>query len=47
MVLPNRLITAVAAAAPGTLEELGAVEGFRRWRVETFGNELLAALAAP
>ena len=47
VVLPNRLITAVAAAAPRTLEELGAVEGFRRWRVETFGNELLAALAAP
>ena len=47
VVLPNRLITAVAAAAPRTLEELGAVEGVRRWRVETLGSDLLAALAAP
>jgi ribonuclease D len=47
VVLPNRLITAVAAAAPRTLDELGAVEGVRRWRVETLGSELLAALAAP
>ena len=47
IVLPNRLITAVAAAAPRTLEELSAVEGIRRWRVELLGRELLAALAAP
>jgi len=47
VVLPNRLITAVAAAAPRTLEELGAVEGVRRWRVETLGSDLLAALASP
>jgi ribonuclease D len=47
VLLPNRLITAVAAAAPRTLEELAAVEGIRRWRVETFGAEMLAALAAP
>jgi len=47
VVLPNRLITAVAAAAPRTLEELGAVEGVRRWRVETLGGDLLAALAGP
>ena len=47
VVLPNRLITAVAAAAPRTLEELGAVEGVRRWRVELLGQDLLAALASP
>jgi ribonuclease D len=47
VVLPNRLITVVAAAAPRTLEELAAIEGIRRWRVDTFGAEMLAALAAP
>ena len=47
IVLPNRLITAVAAAGPRTLDELGAVEGMRRWRVETLGSDLLDALASP
>jgi ribonuclease D len=47
VVLPNRLITAIAEAAPRTLEELSRVEGVRRWRVETFGAELLAAMTAP
>ena len=45
--LPNRLITAIAEAAPRTLEELAWVDGVRRWRVETFGPELLAAMTAP
>jgi hypothetical protein len=47
VVLPNRLITAIAAAAPRTVEELHAVEGVRRWRVELLGSDLLAALASP
>ena len=47
VLLPNRLITLIAEAAPRTLEELARVEGVRRWRVETFGEALLAALAAP
>ena len=47
VVLPNRLITAIAAAAPRTLAELGAVDGVRRWRVQLLGDDLLAALAAP
>jgi ribonuclease D len=47
VVLPNRLITAIAAAAPRSLDELGAVDGVRRWRVELLGTDLLAALAAP
>jgi ribonuclease D len=46
LMLPNRLITAIAAAAPRTLNELERVEGLRRWRVETFGVEILAALTA-
>ncbi|MBI1847591.1 MAG: HRDC domain-containing protein [Candidatus Rokubacteria bacterium] len=45
VVLPNRLIRAVAEAAPRDLEALAAVPGLQRWRAETFGRELLAALA--
>jgi ribonuclease D len=47
VLLPNRLITAIAEAAPRTLDELGRVEGVRRWRVETIGPAVLEALAAP
>jgi ribonuclease D len=47
VLLPNRLITAIAEAAPRTLEDLARVEGVRRWRVETLGEGMLAALAAP
>jgi ribonuclease D len=47
VLLPNRLITAIAEAAPRTLDDLGRVEGVRRWRVEAFGPALLAATTAP
>jgi ribonuclease D len=47
VLLPNRLITAIAEAAPRTLEDLARVEGVRRWRVDVLGEGLLAALAAP
>jgi ribonuclease D len=47
VLLPNRLITAIAEAGPRTLDELARVEGLRRWRVETFGPALLEAMAAP
>jgi len=45
VLLPNRLINTVAEAAPRELETLARVEGFRRWRVEAFGGEILATLA--
>jgi ribonuclease D len=47
VLLPNRLIGAVAEAAPRDVEALTRVDGLRRWRVETFGHELVAALAPP
>jgi ribonuclease D len=47
VLLPNRLISAIAEAAPRTLEDLARVEGVRRWRVDVLGEGLLAALAAP
>ncbi|MBI2216995.1 MAG: ribonuclease D [Candidatus Rokubacteria bacterium] len=42
--LPNRLIAQLAETAPRTRAALEGVEGLRRWRVETFGHELLAVL---
>jgi ribonuclease D len=47
VLLPNRLITTIAEAGPRTLDELARVDGVRRWRVDTFGPALLAALEAP
>ena len=45
VLLPNRLIGIVAEAGPRDAEALAAVDGFRRWRVEALGGEILAALA--
>jgi ribonuclease D len=47
VLLPNRLIGTVAEAGPRDAEALARVEGFRRWRVEAFGSEILAVLARP
>jgi ribonuclease D len=47
VLLPNRLIGLIAEAAPRTIEALAAVEGVRRWRAETFGGEIIAALRGP
>lgn len=46
VLLPNRLITAIAEAGPRTVDELAAIDGVRRWRARTFGAEILAALAS-
>ena len=45
---PSRLravIEAIARAVPANLEELGRIEGVRRWQVENVGDDLLAALS--
>jgi ribonuclease D len=44
LLLPNRLITAIALAGPRDVGELVRVDGVRRWRAETFGDEIVAAL---
>lgn len=44
VVLPQRLIDRLAAAAPRDRADLEAIEGLRRWRVDSFGAELLANL---
>jgi ribonuclease D len=47
LLLPNRLITTVALAAPRDTGALASLDGVRRWRATTFGSEIVAALAAP
>ena len=44
LLLPNRLIGAIAHAAPRDGDELARVDGVRRWRVAALGAEILAAL---
>lgn len=46
LLLPNRLIRAIAEAAPAGPEALARVEGVRRWRVEAYGASILAAMRA-
>jgi ribonuclease D len=43
VVLSQKLIERLAAAAPQTLDELAAIEGLRRWRVQAWGDALLEA----
>lgn len=38
---PNGTLEAIARANPGTLEELAAIPGVRRWQIEAIGRELL------
>ncbi len=45
IVMPLRLIERLAAAGPGSLAELGAIEGMRHWRIVEWGPALLAACA--
>jgi ribonuclease D len=44
VVLPQRLLERLAQAGPRDVEGLGQIEGLRRWRVEAFGPELVAAI---
>lgn len=46
LVLPRRLIERLAEEVPAGAEELGRVEGLRRWRIEALGAEILRVLAA-
>jgi ribonuclease D len=47
VLLPQRLIDALALDPPTDLDGLRAVPGLRRWRVDAFGRPILAALRAP
>jgi len=43
VLLPQRLIEAIAIEAPSSVEGLAATPEIRRWRVDGFGAEILAA----
>lgn len=45
LVLPQRLIDRLAPAAPRDRAGLETIETLRRWRIEAYGGELLAALS--
>jgi ribonuclease D len=47
VLLPNRIIASIAEAGPRTVDELAAVDGVRRWRAQTIGAEIIAALSGP
>jgi ribonuclease D len=47
VLLPQRLIDALALDPPTDLAGLRDVPGLRRWRVDAFGRAILAALHAP
>jgi len=46
LLLPNRLITAIALAGPRDVDALAALDGVRRWRAEAFGDEIVAVVRA-
>jgi ribonuclease D len=41
---PNATLEAIARGVPRTLDDLRAIPGVRRWQVEAFGADLLAAI---
>jgi ribonuclease D len=45
VLLPNRLIGDIARTALRDRDQLGRVDGLRRWRVEILGDEILGVLA--
>ena len=47
LVIPQRLIDKIAEANPASLDELSAIDGLRRWRVEAFGEEILKLIKKP
>ena len=46
VVFDNKTMTAIAAAEPQTLEQLAAVPGIGPSRLESYGDEILAAVAS-
>jgi ribonuclease D len=46
LILPQRLIDRLAAEPPRDLEELAALDGFRRWRTNLVGDEILNVVGA-
>jgi ribonuclease D len=47
IVLPQRLLDRVAERPPTVAEDLTAIDGIRKWRIEALGPGIVAALAGP
>ncbi len=47
ILLPQRLIDRLAEEGPPDLEGLAKVDGFRRWRAQAFGQDILACMPDP
>ena len=47
LVIPQRLIDKIADKNPTGLDDLSAIPGLRRWRVEAFGEEILKLIGKP
>lgn len=43
LLLPNRLISAIALAGPTDVQTLSTIDGIRQWRCRVIGDELVAA----
>ncbi len=43
LLLPNRLISAIALAGPTDVQALSTIDGIRQWRCRVIGDELVAA----
>ena len=44
VVANNQLLKEISRSAPGSIEELAAVPGIRRWQVADFGEEILSVI---
>ena len=44
VIAPNAVLMAIARSAPRTLDELSRVEGMDPFRLQQYGEEILAAL---
>jgi ribonuclease D len=47
VICPNAVLDSIARRVPATLDELREIPGLKRWQVEEFGEELLAAIRTP
>lgn len=47
ILLPQRLIDRLAEEGPGDLAVLAQLDGFRSWRAQAFGHEILACMPDP
>jgi ribonuclease D len=44
VVLPGRLVDRVAESQPKAVSDLESIDGLRRWRIRTFGPDLVQTI---